>query len=156
MSTPHEHEPFPTDMARNAFDGHPVDAELVGTYISAATEGCRRCQDDVLPALLGNPNNVVYLVYMACNFVEDTVGGLPPSLTDEYSEHPFIRLAHVGMLGKSVQPMAELASLMDHDERSTATTTAMDTILGILVMQHAASDPAAFMMDILRGQADQE
>lgn len=134
MTTAHSHDPFPIDSLPDEItDGHKIDKKLIGDYVGAAYEGCRACQEATRRYINANPNNVAVLVYIACNMIDDTVGGLPPSVLDKGD--PFGRLAAAGVQAEASGPLFDMAAEMSIDERGQASDTAMDTIIGYLSIQ---------------------
>jgi hypothetical protein len=135
--SPHDHS-FGSDEDIPDPYGRQVDNRLLGEVVGAAFDGCKSCQDLLLTRLVEDSGTTARLVEMACGVTSELVGGLPPGMLDDAvpgpSSLPFRRLARAGLDGAH-DAMWEVCAEMSVKERRAAVNTALDTLIGHLMLQ---------------------
>lgn len=133
MSPQHQHTGFESPVGDPL--GRPIDQELLDRFVAAAFDGCTACQDALLARMVTDAVTTARLVELACVAIQQALGGLPASLTDELIagevSPQFRRLARAGLDGRN-DAMFRICERMTPQQRRAAADSAADLLIGIL------------------------
>jgi hypothetical protein len=131
----HDHTGFEIPADVIAAEKRPVDHGLLGALMGAAIDGCTTCQDPLITLLTEDAATTARVVEMACVWMQQTLGGLPASLTDDnapgYASLEFRRLARTGLDGSN-DAMWQECQEMTPTQRREAANSALDLIVGAM------------------------